>query len=133
MKREVISTVAAASLLFVVIVMLSRSADTQTNSISDCKQPFGNPPCNANNNATFKVAGSQSGKSMAIIAHKPTNQSSSSRIEVGGHTISRDITIGGSKRNDPAKGRSYKTGAHDVVGGRQTDTAAGCCISSHNY
>jgi hypothetical protein len=52
MKREVISSVVAISVLFVVIVMVSRSGSTQS-SISDCKQPFGNPPCNANNNATF--------------------------------------------------------------------------------
>jgi hypothetical protein len=52
MKRELISNVAAVSVLFVVIVMFSRSGSTQS-SISDCKQPFGNPPCNANNNAKF--------------------------------------------------------------------------------
>lgn len=32
--------------------MVSRSVSTQS-AISDCKQPFGNPPCNSNNNATF--------------------------------------------------------------------------------
>lgn len=52
MKREVISSVVAVSMLFVVIVMLSRSGSTQS-SISDCKEPFGDPPCKANNNARF--------------------------------------------------------------------------------
>jgi hypothetical protein len=52
MKREVISSVAAVGLIFFVIVMLSRSGSTQS-SISDCKQPSGNPPCNVNNKATF--------------------------------------------------------------------------------
>lgn len=52
MKREVISGVVAVSTLFVVIMILSQSGFTQS-AISDCKQPFGNPPCNANNNATF--------------------------------------------------------------------------------
>lgn len=52
MKREVIMSVVAVSVLFVVIVMLSRSGSTQTQ-ISDCKQPFGDPPCKANNDAKF--------------------------------------------------------------------------------
>jgi hypothetical protein len=52
MKRGVISSVVAACLLIVIIVLLSRPGSTQTQ-ISDCKQPDGNPPCNANNNATF--------------------------------------------------------------------------------
>ena len=52
MKRSVISSVVAVCVLCVVIVMISRSASTQT-AISDCKQPFGNPPCNVNNSATF--------------------------------------------------------------------------------
>ena len=52
MKREVISSVVAGCALFVVIVMVSRSGSSQS-SISDCKEPFGNPPCNANSNATF--------------------------------------------------------------------------------
>ena len=52
MKREIISCVAAVGVLFVVIGMLSRSGSTQS-SISDCKQPSGNPPCKANNEAKF--------------------------------------------------------------------------------
>ena len=52
MKREIISSVVAVSVLFAVIMLVSRSGSTQS-SISDCKQPFGNPPCIANNNATF--------------------------------------------------------------------------------
>lgn len=52
MKREFISGTVAVSALLVVIVVLSRSGFTQS-AISDCKQPFGNPPCNSNNNATF--------------------------------------------------------------------------------
>lgn len=52
MKRKVISCVIGVSALFVVIVVLSRSGFTQS-AISDCKQPFGNPPCNVNPNATF--------------------------------------------------------------------------------
>lgn len=52
MKREAISSVVAGCALFVVIVMVSRSGSSQS-SISDCKEPFGNPPCTANNNATF--------------------------------------------------------------------------------
>jgi len=52
MKREVISGVVAVSALFVVIVVISQSGFTQS-AISDCKEPFGNPPCNVNNNATF--------------------------------------------------------------------------------
>jgi hypothetical protein len=53
MKREVISNVVAAvCVLFVVVVMVSRSASTQFQ-ISDCKQPDANQPCNANNNAQF--------------------------------------------------------------------------------
>ena len=52
MKREVISSVVAVCVLFVTIVLVSRSAFTQFQ-ISDCKQPDGNPPCNTNNNATF--------------------------------------------------------------------------------
>ena len=52
MKREVISGIVAVSALFVVIVVLSRSGFTQSG-ISDCKEPFGDPPCNVNNNAKF--------------------------------------------------------------------------------
>ena len=52
MKRLVISSVLGLSVLFVVIVTVSRSGSTQSQ-ISDCKQPFGNPPCKTNNNATF--------------------------------------------------------------------------------
>ena len=52
MKRQVISSVVAGCALFVVIAMVSRSGSTQS-AISDCLEPFGNPPCNANNNATF--------------------------------------------------------------------------------
>ena len=39
-------------MLVVGIVLVSRSGSTQS-SISDCKEPFGNPPCNVNNSATF--------------------------------------------------------------------------------
>ena len=52
MKRGVISSVVAGCVLIVVIVLLSRPGSTQTQ-ISDCKEPFGNPPCNVNNSATF--------------------------------------------------------------------------------
>jgi hypothetical protein len=52
MKPQVFSSVIAVSVLFVVILIVSRSASTQFQ-ISDCKEPFGNPPCNTNNNATF--------------------------------------------------------------------------------
>jgi hypothetical protein len=51
-KRQVISSVVDGCALFVVIAMMSRSGSTQS-AISDCLEPFGNPPCNANNNATF--------------------------------------------------------------------------------
>lgn len=34
------------------IILISRSGSTQV-SITDCKQPFGDPPCKENNNATF--------------------------------------------------------------------------------
>ncbi|HYC82978.1 MAG TPA: hypothetical protein VEB60_00310, partial [Candidatus Paceibacterota bacterium] len=47
-----------------------------------------------NNNATFKVAGSQSGRSMAIIAHKPTNQSSSSRILIDNNAKFQGVGAG---------------------------------------
>ena len=33
-------------------MLVSRSGSTQSQ-ISDCKEPFGNPPCKGNNNATF--------------------------------------------------------------------------------
>jgi hypothetical protein len=52
MKRALISSVIAVCVLVVGIVLVSRSGSTQS-SISDCKEPFGNPPCNVNNSATF--------------------------------------------------------------------------------
>lgn len=52
MKRLVISSVVAVCVLSAVIILMSRSGSTQTQ-ISDCKEPFGNPPCKTNNNATF--------------------------------------------------------------------------------
>ena len=53
MKREVISGVVAVSALFVVIVILSQSGFTQS-AISDCKQPFGNPPCKCQQQCDFQ-------------------------------------------------------------------------------
>lgn len=50
MKREFIPSVLAICVLFVVILMVSRSGSTQ---ITNCRQPDGNPPCHSNNNATF--------------------------------------------------------------------------------
>lgn len=52
MKRLSISSVAAVCVLSAVIILVSRSGSTQT-PISDCKEPFGNPPCKVNNSATF--------------------------------------------------------------------------------
>jgi hypothetical protein len=52
MKRLVISSVVAVCVLLTVIILISRSGSTQSQ-ISDCKEPFGNPPCKADNNATF--------------------------------------------------------------------------------
>lgn len=52
MKRGVISSVLAICVLVVAIVLVSRSGSTQSQ-ISDCKAPFGNPPCNVNKSATF--------------------------------------------------------------------------------
>lgn len=52
MKLELILSVIVVCVLFVMLLMLSRSGSTQSG-ISNCKQPFGNPPCNSNNNATF--------------------------------------------------------------------------------
>lgn len=52
MKRLVISSVVAVCVLCAVNILISRSGSTQS-AISDCKEPFGNPPCTANNNATF--------------------------------------------------------------------------------
>ena len=51
MKHDLISSVGALCALVVVIVMFSWSGSTQTQ-ISDCKEPFGNPPCK-NANANF--------------------------------------------------------------------------------
>jgi hypothetical protein len=52
MKRLVISSVVAVCVVCAVIMLLSRSGSSQSQ-ISDCKEPFGNPPCKANNSATF--------------------------------------------------------------------------------
>ena len=52
MKREVIWSVIAAVCMLFAGIMVTRSGSTQSQ-ISDCKEPFGNPPCNVNNNATF--------------------------------------------------------------------------------
>lgn len=52
MKYKVISSVIAVCVLLAVIMLVSRSGSTQSQ-ISDCKEPFGNPPCKENNNATF--------------------------------------------------------------------------------
>lgn len=52
MKRLVISSVVAVCVLLTVIILISRSGSTQSQ-ISDCKEPFGNPSCKVNNNATF--------------------------------------------------------------------------------
>jgi hypothetical protein len=46
MKRLVISSVVAVCVLLTVIILISRSGSTQ-RQISDCKEPFGNPPCKA--------------------------------------------------------------------------------------
>ncbi len=40
MKRELISIVAVVWVLFIVILLVSRSGSTQS-AISNCKQPFG--------------------------------------------------------------------------------------------
>lgn len=52
MKRPVISSVVAVCVLCAVVILISRSGSTQSQ-ISDCKEPFGNPPCKVNNSATF--------------------------------------------------------------------------------
>ena len=52
MKRLAILSVVAVCVLCAVIILMSRSGATQSQ-ISDCKEPFGNPPCKADNNATF--------------------------------------------------------------------------------
>jgi hypothetical protein len=52
MKCKVISSVVAVCVLLAVIMLVPRSGSTQSQ-IRDCKEPFGNPPCKANNNATF--------------------------------------------------------------------------------
>jgi len=52
MKRLVILSVVAVCVLCAVIILMSRSGATQSQ-ISDCKEPFGNPPCKADNKATF--------------------------------------------------------------------------------
>jgi hypothetical protein len=55
MKRELILTLFVILAVIVVLLMISISGSTQS-AISDCKQPSGNPPCNANNNATSTMA-----------------------------------------------------------------------------